>query len=175
MKRVVTGNDESGKSYFVHAGATPGRLDLGRAVNEEVWVDDPTRTDPSAEWDPAEDERFHLEPPEGGSVVRVFTFLPADHPIDLPIAELTANAARFDTGDTMEEDNPGMHTTRTIDYGIVVSGEIDLELDAGMVHLTAGDVVVQRATRHAWRNLSGKPCTVAFVLIASPNYLRSAG
>ncbi len=170
MKRVVTGNDANGKSYFVHTGATPGRLDLGRAVNEEVWVDDPARADPNAEWDPAEDATFHLEPPAGGSVVRVFTFRPADHPIDLDPEDLAANAARFDTGDTMEQDNPGMHTTRTIDYGIVVAGEIDLELDAGQVHLTAGDVVVQRGTRHAWRNQSGAPCTIAFVLIASPNY-----
>ena len=50
------------------------------------------------------------------------------------------------------------------------SGEIDLELDAGEVHLTAGDVVVQRGTRHAWRNKSGETCVMAFILIASPNY-----
>ena len=63
-----------------------------------------------------------------------------------------------------------MHTTRTIDYGIVLSGEIDLELDEGEVHLKAGDVVVQRGTRHAWRNRSSEPCRIAFVLIDSPNY-----
>jgi len=63
-----------------------------------------------------------------------------------------------------------MHTTATIDYGIVLSGNVSLELDAGEVDLCPGDVVVQRATRHAWRNRSGPPFPVAFVLIGSPNY-----
>ena len=70
----------------------------------------------------------------------------------------------------MEQNDPGMHTTRTIDYGIVLSGEIYLELDEGEVHLTPGDVVVQRGTRHAWRNRSAEPCKIAFVLISSSNY-----
>ena len=70
----------------------------------------------------------------------------------------------------MEKDDQAMHTTRTIDYGIVLSGEIDLELDEGEVHLGPGDVVVQRGTRHAWRNRGSRPCTMAFVLISSPNY-----
>lgn len=63
-----------------------------------------------------------------------------------------------------------MHTTPTIDYGIVLSGSICLELDEGEVELNAGDVVVQRGTRHAWHNRGDAPCTVAFVLISSPNY-----
>ncbi len=57
-----------------------------------------------------------------------------------------------------------------ISYGIVLSGEIDLELDSGEVHLTPGDIAVQRGTRHAWRNRSQSPCSIAFVLISSPNY-----
>ena len=70
----------------------------------------------------------------------------------------------------MEQDNPGMHTTQTIDYAIVLSGETDLRLDEGEVHLRAGDIVVQRATRHGWYNRSDEPCPVAFVLISSSNY-----
>ena len=169
-RRVVTGVNAGGKSYFVHDGQPPGKLDLGRAVNEELWVDDPTRPDPANAVDPVAAESFSLEPPVGGSVVRVFTFQPETRP-DMPSPQEIADAARrFDTGDAMEPDNPGMHTTRTIDYGIVLSGEIDLELDEGEVHLRAGDVVVQRATRHAWRNRGTEPCTMAFVLISSPNY-----
>ena len=169
-RRVVTGVDAGGKSFFVHDGPTPGTLDLGRALNDEIWVDDPAAPDPGAARDPVASGRFSLEPPPGGSVVRVFTFEPASRE-DLPSAdEIAEAAARFDTGDAMEPENPGMHTTQTIDYGIVLSGEIDLELDSGEVHLRAGDVVVQRATRHAWRNRSSEPCTMAFVLIHSPNY-----
>ena len=150
-RRVVTAIDEHGKSYFKHDGPTPGRVELGLFTDDEIWIDDPAQPDPFAERDPAAAETFRLAPPTGGSCLRVFTFL-------------------ADTGDAMEADNPGMHTTATIDYGIVLSGNVSLELDAGVVDLGPGDVVVQRATRHAWRNRSGQPCTVAFVLIGSPNY-----
>jgi quercetin dioxygenase-like cupin family protein len=65
-----------------------------------------------------------------------------------------------------EPDNPGMHATPTVDYGIVLEGEIWLELDDGKtVHLKTHDVIVQNGTRHAWRNKSSKPTKMAFVLI----------
>ncbi len=173
-RRVVTAIDEQGKSYFKHDGPTPGRVELGLFIDDEIWIDDPARPDPSGEYDPATAEGFQLEPPAGGSCIRIFTFLP-----ETALAEdteaydpevLAAAASRFDTGDAMEADNPGMHTTATIDYGIILSGNVTLELDNGEVDLGPGDVVVQRATRHAWRNRSGRPCVVAFVLIGSPNY-----
>ncbi len=69
---------------------------------------------------------------------------------------------------TFELDNPGMHTTDTVDYGIVLEGEVWLELDDGkQVHLEAHDVVVQNGTRHAWRNKSDKPVKMAFVIIGA--------
>jgi hypothetical protein len=62
----------------------------------------------------------------------------------------------------------GMHATPTVDYGIVVQGEIVLELDDGRcTRLSAGDLVIQNGTRHAWRNRSGRPATMAFVLIGA--------
>lgn len=68
----------------------------------------------------------------------------------------------------MEPDNPGMHTTATIDYEFVVSGEITLELDDGAeVTVRAGDTVIQSGTRHAWRNRSAEPCTMVVVLIGA--------
>jgi len=169
-RRVVTGINANGKSYFVHNGPTPGRQELTVAVNEEIWVDDPARPDPESSIDPVIVEPFHLEPPLNGSVVRVITLPPISESPDISTELLADIASKFDTGNAMEGDNPGWHTTRTIDYGIVLSGEIDLELDEGEVHLVAGDVVVQRATRHAWRNRGTQPCTIAFVLISSPNY-----
>ena len=168
-RRVVTAIDGDGKSYFRHDGPTPGRVELGLFIDDEVWIDDPARPDPDGAHDPASAESFDLEPPTGGSCIRVFTFLPDTGDAYDPEV-FAAAASRFDTGDAMEPDSPGMHTTATIDYGIVLSGNITLELDAGEVDLGPGDVVVQRATRHAWRNRSGAPCTMAFVLIASPNY-----
>ena len=60
---------------------------------------------------------------------------------------------------------PRNHRTDSIDYAVVVSGEIDMELDDSVVHLKAGDVVVQRGTIHNWVNRGTRPCTIAFVLI----------
>ncbi len=57
-----------------------------------------------------------------------------------------------------------MHRTETIDYAVVISGEIDLQLDIGAVHLRAGDVLVQQATLHDWVNRGSEPCRIAFVL-----------
>jgi quercetin dioxygenase-like cupin family protein len=67
-----------------------------------------------------------------------------------------------------ELDHPGMHTTDSVDYGIVLEGEVWLELDDGkQVHLKRHDVVVQNGTRHAWRNKTDKPVKMAFVLIGA--------
>ena len=67
-----------------------------------------------------------------------------------------------------ERDTPGMHTTDSVDYGIVVRGEMILELDDGKtVHLRQGDCVVQNGTRHRWRNPLSEPALMAFVLIGA--------
>jgi quercetin dioxygenase-like cupin family protein len=60
---------------------------------------------------------------------------------------------------------PRNHRTDSIDYGIVISGQLDMELDVGTVHLKAGDLVVQRGTIHNWVNKGTEPCVMAFVLI----------
>src|SRR5512142_982225 len=60
---------------------------------------------------------------------------------------------------------PRNHRTDSIDYAVVISGEIDMELDDSVVHLKAGDVIVQRGTIHNWVNRGTQPCTIAFVLI----------
>ena len=170
-RRIVTALDQDGKSYFLHDGPTPGVLDLGRAIDEEIWIDDLTES-ATNNTDPAQAEKFNLEPPAGGSRIRVFTFMAAGDNSSLN-EQHAAAGARFNTGDAMDADNPGMHTTATIDYGIVLAGEIALELDSGSVDLKVGDIVVQRATPHAWRNNSEQPCTMLFVLISSPNYQKT--
>jgi mannose-6-phosphate isomerase-like protein (cupin superfamily) len=73
-----------------------------------------------------------------------------------------------DIASLIEPDNPGMHTTDTVDYGIVLDGEVWLELDDGEeVVLKPHDVVIQNGTRHAWRNKSDKPVKVAFVMVGA--------
>ena len=67
---------------------------------------------------------------------------------------------------------PRNHRTSTIDYAVVISGEIDMELDEGTVHLKSGDVLVQRGTIHNWVNRGSEPCVIAFVLIAAHPVVR---
>ena len=77
-------------------------------------------------------------------------------------------AAAPGIAETFEMENPGMHTTPTVDYACVIDGEIVLELDDGAtVQLGRGDTVVQQSTRHAWRNPGDKPATLAFVLLGT--------
>lgn len=68
---------------------------------------------------------------------------------------------------------PRNHRTSTIDYAVVISGEIDMELDEGTVHLKSGDVLVQRGTIHNWVNRGSEPCVIAFVLVAAHPVVRS--
>jgi quercetin dioxygenase-like cupin family protein len=70
---------------------------------------------------------------------------------------------------------PRNHRTDSIDYAVIVSGEIDMELDDSVVHLKAGDVVVQRGTIHNWANRGTTPCTIAFVLIDAKPVLHAEG
>src|SRR5207248_10051941 len=101
-----------------------------------------------------------VPPPANGSIFRVVDFPPEKAPRsrDAILAEMGIAAhggAR----------HPGMHRTRSIDYVIVLEGEIDMLLDEGEVHLAAGDVLVQQGTNHAWVNRSAAACRIAFVLI----------
>ncbi len=139
-------------------------------IVEEVWIDDPASPDPTASTDSFNVEKSQLIPPLNDSIVRIENLPPDSVTPDITPESLAENLSRFDLGDAMESDNPGFHTTPTKDYVIVLSGELCLELDEGQVRLRAGDIVVQRATRHAWHNRGTEPCAFAAVLISSPNY-----
>jgi mannose-6-phosphate isomerase-like protein (cupin superfamily) len=90
--------------------------------------------------------------------------LPPD--LDIPAALAEIHRKLPGLGEVLEPDHPGMHRTDTIDYEVVISGEVWLELDDGQeVHLKPGDTVVQNGTRHAWRNKSSEPCVLAVTLI----------
>ena len=71
-RRIVTALDEEGQSYFRYDGDTPGYLDLGRAIDHEIWVDDPAKPDSATSQDPVDTDIFNLSPPKGGSLVESF-------------------------------------------------------------------------------------------------------
>ncbi len=150
VRRVVTGVDEQGRSTFLSDGEA-----FGGDSWAEVWVTDPERG-LDAVVDP-QDGTGVLEPPAGGTAWRVF-----EVPPDAVMRERMAEAVGQIEG--VEAD--GFHTTQTVDYVMVLEGEVALELDTGEVTLVPGDCVVQRATRHAWRNRSDRPVKMVAVMVS---------
>lgn len=170
IRRVVTGHDETGKAIVVFDGANPHknvRPGSGTAARL-LWVTDRTPADISGRSDRAA-VKIGIAPPAGGSVFRVVDFPPTT---DAEIAKLDADYMHKEIshGESRASryrppTHPFMHRTRTVDYAIVIAGEIDMKLDEEEIHLKAGDVLIQQGTNHAWINRSGKPCRIAFVLI----------
>ena len=111
-----------------------------------------------------------LAPPRHGTRIR-FVDIPPDTEDFLQRGAEQMNAAFTEIGDahasTVKADSPHplMHRTESVDYGIVISGEMTLILDKGETLLREGDVVIQRGTNHAWANRSGKPCRMLFILV----------
>ena len=166
IRRVVTGHDANGKSVIVsdgpspHALTLPGRTDFGLT---NLWVTDGA---PASNADAAA-RPIVLEPPAGGTIFRVVEFPPdkVAGAFDRDAA-FTAMGARH----AMDPDgarHPGMHKTASVDYAMVLSGEIFALMDEGETLLRTGDTLVQRGTNHAWSNRSDEPCLVAFILVSA--------
>ena len=102
-----------------------------------------------------------------------FTLPPYTERVPEPPPDPTAVLAELETkvpgmAEVLEPGGRGMHTTDTVDFDVVISGEVWLELDDGAeVHLKAGDCVVQNGTRHAWHNRSAQPCVIAVCLLGA--------
>jgi hypothetical protein len=163
VRRIVTVDDEHGQSVAISDGPSPDvRTDPARPgyASTRIWVTD--RTPARVRVRETLDTPHTLEPPAGGSVCRVVTFPPEDS-AKVEAGDVQAFfAAMGSPRASVEGPHPYMQQTRTLDFCLVLEGEITLVLDAGEVALKAGDTVVQRGTRHAWSNRSGKPCTIAF-------------
>ncbi len=169
IRRVVTGHNAAGLSVFVQDGAAPQvyRRSPGSAVVTELWE---TRGAPADNRGNAEvtDHPFRLAPPKTGSVFRIVEYPPDRE----RLAALAKERAEGDDGsghisalDRGAPRHPGFHKTHSVDYAIVLSGEIYALMDEGEVLLAAGDVLIQRGTNHAWSNRTDAPAHVAFVLI----------
>jgi hypothetical protein len=111
-------------------------------------------------------------PSANGSLLHIVTFPPAKTTAS-SMSDPWQVAQEFLTrlpglADTFERDGSQMHVTQTVDYAILLDGELWLELDDGeTVHLSAGDIVVQQATRHGWRNKGERPATIAFMMLGA--------
>lgn len=174
IRRVVTGRDSAGRSVFTSCGPAPRSHDfvhIPGMSTTRIWSTPPLPVLGEHTPDPTLAQRSLLPPP-GGTGFLIISFPPA---FVMQSPRFDPIAARQETleaspglAERFEPESPGMHTTDTIDFGVVLDGEIWLELDDGRVeHLRQHDVVVQNGTRHAWRNKTERPTLMAFVLIGA--------
>jgi mannose-6-phosphate isomerase-like protein (cupin superfamily) len=163
-RRVVTGHDSAGRAVVLFDGPAPN-VKLRKATgltSTLLWVTDESPADNSGGADRAERD-VGVAPPPRGSIFRVVDFPPA---ADVGAVDNAAMLREMgiDAGQGASR-HATMHRTRSVDYAVVISGEIDMLLDDSEVHLEAGDVLVQRGTHHAWVNRGKESCCIAFVLI----------
>jgi uncharacterized cupin superfamily protein len=165
-RRIITVNDDQGRGTAIADGPTPDvRTDPARPgfAAARVWVTDstPARITGIRE---TLDMPHTLEPPPRGSVCRVLTVPPDDVWRGRVGEREVANyfQAMGSPGvSTYTPDQPYMQKTRTLDFCLILEGEVTLVLDTQAVDLRAGDTVVQRGTNHAWSNRSQRPCVIA--------------
>ena len=170
--RVVTGHDGEGRAVVASEGPLATVVELKGiegVVFHEVWSTSQTPAVIDNGPDPTLGPLL-LPPPRHGTRIR-FVDIPPDTPelLARTAADMHAGFQEIgDAGASTANDaapHPLMHRTETVDYGVVIEGELTLVLDKGEVPLKAGSVVVQRGTNHAWANRSGKPCRMLFVLV----------
>lgn len=168
LRRVVTAINAQGRSVFVEDGQPPAtRTVEGRPGyrSTNVWR---TVGSPAPVGAPDSTlEHAGVLPPAGGTVLRVIDFPP--RPADPEEARRQATASLNhlfpDAGHDQGHAKSGMHLTCTVDYAIVLTGAITAIMEEGETVLNAGDILIQRATNHAWENRTDKMTRVAFVLI----------
>ncbi|RJG13633.1 cupin domain-containing protein [Pseudomonas cavernicola] len=172
--RIVTGHDEFGHSQVISCGPLPGSEEFTHSRGFSaalVWQTPAVPALVDQPIDPAL-QMSSVVPAPGGTSALLVTFPPdalaggADFD---PVAATEELCERLPgLGERFEAEHPGFHRTDTIDYGVVLEGEITLELDDGRTsRLKQGDLVVQMGTRHAWRNTGNIPARLLFVLVGA--------
>jgi len=173
IRRVVTGHDSTGKAIVLEDGLAPAvrtnplrpghiSVDLWKTAASPVVV---SRAEPDPTAGPKQ-----IHPPAHGTVFRISEIAPETEEtrsMRPEQAQAVFKAMGNENASTYAQNrrHPFMHRTETIDYAVVLEGEIVMLLDDEDVHLKAGDVVIQRGTNHAWSNRSGKPVKMLYVLI----------
>ena len=174
FRRIVTGHNAEGKAIIQEDGPPPRVQRIGGEIGPmfyEVWN---TQATPApidhASGEPHE-EGIVLAPPKNGTRIRVLDIPPEDDKVrELTPEEARAHFEEIGAADASSHSGDGsrhafMHRTQTVDYGIVLEGELVLIVDEGETVVRQGDIVIQRGTNHGWANRSGKNCRIAFILI----------
>jgi hypothetical protein len=166
IRRVVTTIDKNDRAVVLFDSDNPHNFKRQHGtVSRLFWVTGESPADITGNADRAANFKG-IAPPVGGSVLRIVDFPPTTPEMEA----LDVNYQQHAIGELspkrgLPPRHPFMHRTRSVDYALVLSGEIDMLLDEGEIHLKAGDVLVQQGTNHAWVNRGKEPCRIAFVLI----------
>ena len=158
IRRVVTGHDGDGRSVVVFNDVH----DYQRRI--QIWTTEGSPADNTGPVTDAAQRETRLEAPPQGSMFWLVE-LPPSQEIAPEAVAATAERLAAEGAVTHSDSRPGMHTTRTIDYMVVLDGEVTLLLDEGEVTLHKYDTVVQRGTAHHWENRGSEPARLAFVLL----------
>ena len=166
VRRVVTGHHADGRSTVVFDGAAPNvRQRKAGNASTLLWVTDETPADVSSAKDRAARE-IGVPPPRRGTIFRVAEFPPG---VGGEVRDNETVLRDFGIGPDVKrghpQRHPAIHRTRSLDYVVVLEGEIDLLLDDRDLRLKAGDVIVQQATNHAWINRGAATCRLAMVFV----------
>ena len=167
VRRLVTGHDADGRSMFVMDGDAPSVLvmeKMGDLTVTDLWETYGSPASNEGEQDNA-DRAVHLEPGPNGTIFRIVEFPPdsAWKSDEASGAEAFSALQASHVADSGSSD-PGMHKTNTVDYALVLAGEIWAVMDSDERLMKAGDVLIQRGTNHAWANRTEENCRVMFVL-----------
>jgi len=168
VRRIVTGHNAEGRACFVEDGASPAQRTMPERPGYRVTNLWRTGASPGVNDPDTIEQHQGVLPPKGGTVLRIIEW-PAeeyDSPearklMDATFARMYPDAHR----NVKPGEHPGMHKTDTVDYAIVLEGEVTAIMDEGETVMRAGDVLIQRGTNHAWANRSGLPAKIAFILI----------
>ena len=163
IHRIVTGLAVDNKAVILFDSNVPLAMNKSGNAGAILWTTD--SYPPGFSQQDAGKKPVGIQPSANGAVIRVVEFPPLD---EAALAKMDPNFMMKLVGAAapargLPPSNPLMHRTRTVDYAIIMSGEIDMMLDDKTVHLKAGDVVVQQATNHAWLNRGKMPCRIIFV------------
>jgi naringenin degradation protein FdeH len=166
MRRVVTGLDDKNHAVVLFDSAIPLKAVAAGIIATNFWITD--SYPPSLMKDDPSGRQIGTAPPDNGTKFRVVEFGPLDAAAEAKLPpEMIAKGITNAPARGIPVKHPLMHRTRSLDYAVILSGEIDMMLDDTSVHLKPGDVVVQQATNHAWVNHGKEPCRILFVLMDS--------
>ena len=166
IRRVVTGLDDKNHAVVLFDNRIPLKSDSPILLSINFWITD--STPPSLSSQDTANRQIGVSPPDNGTKFRVVEFNPLDAAAEAKLPpEMIMKGVNHPPARGIPVTHPMMHRTRSLDYAVILSGEIDMMLDDTSVHLKQGDVIVQQATNHGWVNRGTAPCRILFVLMDS--------